>query len=180
MTKKNATIGILLGVVILYMLRKKLATALSSTPIASISDKLFNVISRFEGFDAVAYIDGNGYSVGYGSQYNWDKKRPVQKGDIIDKATAKQWLLNDAQPNLAYIKSLVKVPLTDNQTLALSSFTYNVGKGAFAGSTMLKLINQGQPKDVVANQFDRWTYYQGKPNDGLAKRRKAEKQLYLS
>jgi lysozyme len=180
MTKKKVTLGIIISVAILYMFRKKIATALNSTPFASISDSLFNIISKFEGFYAVAYPDGNGYSVGYGSQYNWDKNRPVQKGDVIDKATAKQWLLNEAQKDYNYVQSLIHVPVTNNQTLALSSFAYNVGKGAFAGSTLLKLLNQGQPIDVVAKEFDRWTYYLGKPNDGLAKRRNAEKQLFLS
>jgi lysozyme len=180
MNKKTTIATIVIGVAILYMFRKKIATALNSTPFASISDKLFNIISKFEGFYAVAYPDGNGYSVGYGSQFNWDKNRPVQKGDIIDKATAKQWLLNEAQKDYSYVQSLVQIPLTDNQTLALSSFAYNVGKGAFAGSTLLRLLNAGQPINEVANEFDKWTIYKGVPNKGLIARRGAEKQLFLS
>jgi len=180
MNKKKATIGILISVAILYMLRKKIATALNTTPFSFISDKLFNVISKWEGFYAVAYPDGKGYSVGYGSQYNWDQNRPVIKGDIIDKTTAKQWLLNEATKDYSYVQSMVIVPITENQALALSSFAYNVGKGAFAGSTLLKLLNQGQPANIVANEFDRWTYYQGVPNVGLIARRTAEKKLFLT
>jgi lysozyme len=74
----------------------------------------------------------------------------------------------------------VRVPVTDNQLLALSSFAYNIGENAFAGSTLLKLLNNGTNKDVVAQQFDRWVNAGGKVNKGLEGRRKAEKQLFLS
>jgi lysozyme len=74
----------------------------------------------------------------------------------------------------------IRVPVTDNQLLALASFTYNVGENAFAGSTLLKLLNNGTNKDVVAQQFDRWVNAGGKVNTGLQGRRKAEKQLFLS
>jgi len=181
MTKnKKAVLGILATAIILYMLRKQIATALNKTPFGAISDKLFNVISSFEGFDQVAVYDVTGYAVGYGSHYNYDKQRQVQKGDIIDKATAKQWLINDAQKDYAFVQSIVQVPITDNQLLALSSFSYNVGRGNLQNSTLLKLLNAGNDIPVVANEFDKWVYSAGVKSDGLKKRRQAEKQLFLS
>jgi lysozyme len=181
MTKdKKAVIGIVVATIILIMLRKQIATALNKTPFGSVSDKLFNVISSFEGFDQVAVYDVNGYAVGYGSHYNWDAKRPVQKGDIIDKATAKQWLLNDAQQDYQFVQSIVKVPINDNQLLALSSFSYNVGRGNLQNSTLLKMLNGGISKVLVADEFDKWVFVSGQKSDGLKKRRQAEKQLFLS
>jgi lysozyme len=167
-------------VIILYMLRTRIASALNSTAFGTVSDKLFNLISNFEGFYAVPYWDRTGYSVGYGSQYNWDQNRPVQKTDIIDKETAKRWLLAEAQQNFNYVKSKVKVPINDNQLLALSSFAYNVGNGAFENSTLLELLNSGADKNTVAAQFDRWTNSAGVVNKGLVARRTAEKKLFLS
>ena len=76
--------------------------------------------------------------------------------------------------------SKVRVPVTDNQLLAMASFTYNVGEDAFANSTLLRLLNEGLSKDKVALQFDRWVYAGGKVSNGLKKRRIAEKQLFLS
>jgi lysozyme len=177
---KKILAGIVITTIVLIMLRKKIATALNNTPFGAISDKLFNVISKFEGFIAVPVWDYMQYSVGYGSGYNWDAKRPVQKTDIIDKATAKRWLLAEAQDKYDFVMSIVRVPVTDNQLLALASFTYNVGENAFAGSTLLKLLNNGTNKEVVAQQFDRWVNAGGKVNKGLEGRRKAEKQLFLS
>jgi lysozyme len=162
------------------MLRKRIATALNNTPFALVSDKLFNVISSLEGFIAVPIWDYMQYSVGYGSGYNWDQKRPVIKTDIIDKATAKKWLLLEAQDKYEFVMNKVRVPVTDNQLLAMASFTYNVGEDAFAKSTLLRLLNEGQNKDIVAKQFDRWVYAGGKVSPGLVKRRNAEKQLFLS
>jgi lysozyme len=178
--KQKIVTGIAVTTIILLMLRKKLATALNNTSFASISDSLFNVISSFEGFYAVPYWDRTGYSVGYGSQYNWDQKRPVAKTDIIDKATAKNWLLQEAQQDFNFVQSKVKVPISNNQLLALSSFSYNIGRGAFENSTLLELLNNGTDINTVASQFDRWNLSGGQVNKGLMARRKAEKTLFLS
>jgi lysozyme len=181
MTKnEKVVLGLLGTALIIIMLRKKIATALNKTPFGSISDKIFNTISSFEGFYQVPYWDFTGYSVGYGSQYNWDAKRPVIKTDIVDKATAKRWLINDAMEDYQVVQSLIKVPVTDNQLIALSSLSYNIGINAFKNSTLFKLLNSGANKNDVAKQFDRWIYAGGKVLDGLVKRRNAEKQLFLS
>ena len=181
MTKNQKVLaGIAITAIILLMLRKRIASALNTTAFASVSNKLFNVISNFEGFYAVPYWDRTGYSVGYGSQYNWDQKRPVAKTDVIDKETAKNWLLQEAAQDFEYVKSLVRVKLTDNQLLALSSFAYNIGKAAFADSTLLELLNSGADISTVAAQFDKWVYSGGVISNGLKSRRKAEKTLFLS
>lgn len=177
--KKLAT-GLLVTAIILIMLRKNIATALNKTPFSAISDKLFNVISKFEGFIAVPIWDYMQYSVGYGSGYNWDAKRPVNKTDIIDKATAKRWLLKEAEDKYDFVMSKVRVPVSNNQLLALSSLAYNIGENAFANSTLLKMLNRGDSKQMIANQFDLWVNAGGKVNEGLKGRRNVEKVLFLS
>jgi lysozyme len=179
-SNKKVLATLVITTIVLYMLRKRIATALNNTPFALVSDKLFNVISSLEGFIAVPIWDYMQYSVGYGSGYNWDQKRSVIKTDIIDKATAKKWLLLEAQDKYEFVMNKVRVPVTDNQLLAMASFTYNVGEDAFAKSTLLRLLNEGQNKDIVAKQFDRWVYAGGKVSPGLVKRRNAEKQVFLS
>jgi lysozyme len=61
---------------------------------------------------------------------------------------------------------------------ALVSFCYNVGRGAFAGSTLLKLLNVSKI-DEAANQFERWNKASGRTLTGLTRRRLAEKKLFL-
>jgi lysozyme len=182
MTQKDKKIltTIVVGTIVIYMLRKRIATFLNKTPFGVISDKLFNFIGSWENFTPVAEWDYKQYSIGYGSGYNWDEKRPVQKGDIIDKETAKRWLVNEAKEEFDFVKRVVKVPITDNQLIALASFSYNTGQGALLNSTLLKLLNQGYNKQAVASEFDKWVYAGGKVIKGLQNRRAAEKQLFLS
>ncbi len=73
---------------------------------------------------------------------------------------------------------MVKVPLTANQLGALTSFAYNLGSGALASSTLLKLLNAGDYAGAAA-QFARWNKARGKTLAGLTKRRAAEAALFL-
>jgi lysozyme len=178
---KKVLATLVISTIVIFMLRKRIATALNNTPFAVISDKIFNLISSLEGkYQAVPKWDYMQYSVGYGSGYNWDAKRPVIKTDVIDLATAKRWLLLEAQDKYEFVMNKVRVPVTDNQLLAMASLTYNIGEDAFSKSTLLNLLNGGENKDIVAKQFIRWVYAGGKVSDGLKKRRIAEKQLFLS
>jgi len=129
-----------------------------------------------------AYDDGHGtWTIGYGSIFNWDLNRPVQEGDTIpDAATAERWMEQEAGSYLTQVQQMVTVPITQNQLVALSSFVYNEGIGRLKSSTLLKLLNSGSDINTVANQFDRWVYSKHVFDQGLANRRAAEKQLFLS
>ena len=48
-SNKKVLATLVITTIVLYMLRKRIATALNNTPFALVSDKLFNVISKFEG-----------------------------------------------------------------------------------------------------------------------------------
>ena len=141
-----------------------------------------NFIKKAEGgLYLKSYQDSGGvWTVGYGSTYDFDKQRKVQQGDIITEAQAQRWLEMETSQNAKDIKSLVKVPLNNNQLNALISFVYNVGINAFKKSTMLKLLKSGADKNTVANQFDKWVFDNGVIVKGLINRRKAEKTLFLS
>ena len=128
-----------------------------------------------------AYNDGyNTWTIGWGSIYNYDQNRPVQEGDTIDQATADRWLQIEAKSKMDAVKQLVLVKINNNQLVALASFAYNEGIGALSSSTLLKLLNQGQDKAIVASQFDRWVFANGVRSQGLVNRRNAEKALFLS
>jgi len=128
-----------------------------------------------------SYDDGEGtWTIGWGSIYNYDENRPVEEGDTITQEQADRYLKIEATQNIQDVKDSVKVPINNNQLIALASFVYNEGMYALRSSTLLKQLNQGLPKIQVADQFDRWIYANGHVNNGLVNRRAAEKQLFLS
>lgn len=128
-----------------------------------------------------AYNDGYGtWTIGWGSIYNYDQNRPVMPGDQISLETANKWLEIEANSKMDAVKQLVNVKINNNQLIALASFAYNEGVSALAASTLLKMLNNGTDKAIVAQQFDRWVYANGSVSKGLQNRRNAEKNLFLS
>lgn len=71
-----------------------------------------------------------------------------------------------------------KVPLNQNQYDAYTSFTYNVGVGAYCKSTLLKKLNSGDYTGAC-NELSRWNKAGGKAYKGLTRRREAERNLCL-
>ncbi len=80
------------------------------------------------------------------------------------------------------VLALVKKPLDDGQYGALVSFTFNLGRGALAQSTLLRLLNGGDYPGA-AEQFPRWNMgtVNGKKVElkGLTRRRAAERAMFL-
>ena len=70
----------------------------------------------------------------------------------------------------------IRQPLTDGQRAAFVSFAFNVGEGAFCGSTLVRKADAGD-FDGACAELSRWTYAGGKQLPGLIKRRAAERQL---
>lgn len=70
-------------------------------------------------------------------------------------------------------------PLTPNQRDAITSFTFNVGTGAFCKSTMAKRL-AARNYSMAAIEFPKWNKAGGRVYPGLVKRRAAEQRLFLS
>ena len=130
---------------------------------------------EFEGCRLDAYRDSNGiWTVGYGHT-----GPDVHPGLIITQLQAEHFLLNDIQNAVNCVNSHVKVPLTQGEFDALTDFVFNCGCGAFAGSTMLRLLNAGDYQSA-AGQFDLWDHAGGEVVAGLLRRREAETQEFQS
>lgn len=134
------------------------------------------LIKKWEGFRADSYQCSAGrWTIG------WGTTKGVKPGDKITREQAEKLLLDDVfTERVPAVERLVKVPLTNNEMNALISFVYNIGVGNFEGSTLLKMLNQGLPRAVVADQFDRWVFAKGKRIQGLANRRADEKRVFLT
>lgn len=139
-----------------------------------------DLIKEFEGLRLTAYPDVNGYAIGYGSHYNYDAGRNVVSTDIITQQTADKWLQMRNAENKQVLDSAVQVPITRNQEAALLSLMYNEGSSAIANSTLVSMLNAGEPIEDVADQFDRWVLSGGVTNPDLVARRAKEKALFLS
>lgn len=138
----------------------------------SINAKGLRLIKAFEGLRLTAYRDPVGiWTIGYGTT------RGVYPGMQITEAQAEQLLRNDVQRFEAAVRQLVTVPLDTDEFSALVSFTYNVGEGAFANSTLLRKLNQGD-REGASNEFLRWVNAGGRVLPGLERRRKAERALF--
>ena len=139
-----------------------------------------NLIKKFEGLELTAYPDtGNIWTIGFGATINKDTGQAIKQGDKIDLATAERWLKQDIAEREKKIKGLIKVPVSANMMAAMTSLAYNIGTSAFASSTLLRLLNLGADKKLVADQFLRWNKVQGKEVKGLTNRRKLERELFL-
>lgn len=145
------------------------------------ASKAANFISGHEGFSAKAYPDPPGqyqkYSIGYGHQITGTDG--LNPNSVIDQPTALTLLSNDVGFAISCVEQLVEVTLTDDQKIALVDFVYNLGCGAFQGSTLLRLLNNGDYSGA-ANEFNRWIYANGNILQALVDRRQSEMELFLA
>jgi lysozyme len=138
-----------------------------------------DLIKEFEGFRSSAYLCPAGvWTIGYGNTF-YASGRKVHAGDRISEAEAEKLLKITVESFADQVSQMIKVPVTDNQFSALVSLAYNIGVGAFARSTLLKLLNQ-KNYSQCANQFMVWSKANGRTLEGLRRRRSRERELFLS
>lgn len=136
------------------------------------SELLIEKIKEFEGFSNTAYSDSAGVvTIGYGHTSGVDINQRCTRSE------AERWLREDLAPIEAYLSN---VPWIDTQGKfdACADFCYNLGIGAFKGSTLLKKIKSDAPTEEIQEQFRRWVYAGGKVLKGLVKRREWEAQRW--
>lgn len=133
-------------------------------------------IESKEGLILQEYRDEAGIpTIGYG--------HVIQPGDptVVSQTQADTMLANDLRVAESCINSHVTVPLQQFQFDALASFVFNCGAGAFAGSTMLRLLNVGD-YDGASDQFVLWCHVTVNGlktvSQNLLARREAERAMF--
>jgi len=130
-------------------------------------------LKKWEGLSLKAYADQGGrVTIGYGHTGN------VQMGTEISQEQAEKLLIEDIEFTLGRIEQLVVVPLTINQTAALSSFVFNLGPNNLKRSGLLRFLNLKNYKEA-ADQFLLWNHIGLYVSPGLTARREAERALFL-
>ena len=139
-----------------------------------INKQTLDLIKKFEGCRLKAYLCPAGVlTIGYGHT------KSVKPNQTITQQQADELLVTDLTEFERGVKSLVIVPINDNQLGALVSFAYNVGIGALQKSTLLKKLN-AKDYQGASNEFLRWNKAGGKELKGLTLRRQAERELFLT
>jgi len=146
-----------------------------------------NLFKEWEGLVTHEYLDSGGApTIGIGHLLTRSERtsgKIVIGGQAIDYRNAlteqQCWDLldQDLDSTERTVNGAVIAPLNQNQFDALVSFTFNVGDGAFRGSTLLRLLNQGQ-YDQVPAQLRRWDKDNGHVVRGLINRREKEITLW--
>lgn len=137
------------------------------------------LIRRFEGFRARAYRCPAGvWTIGYGHTTQAGPPR-VAAGMEITEAEARDVLARDVARFARAVERALTRELSPQQFSALVSFAFNVGEGAFARSSVLAAVNEGNFA-AVPERLNRWVKADGRTLRGLVRRRAAEGELFLS
>lgn len=140
----------------------------------NLGSKGLNLIKSFEGFSAVAYEDVVGKkTIGFGHLI-----KPGEVFGALSSVEATALLERDCATAVKCVNNIVKTPLTQNQFDALVSFVYNLGCSALMGTTIRHYLDEGD-MDKAADEFLKWDHAGGHKVDGLTRRRKAERDLFL-
>lgn len=129
-------------------------------------------IANLEGFSEKAYIPipGDVPTIGFGSTEG------VKMGDTITPQKALKRLMRDVGVAESAIGRCVKVPLSQSEYDAFTSFAFNVGGEAFCSSALVKKLNSGD-YDGACAELERWVYSQKRVVPGLVNRRQIEYRL---
>jgi lysozyme len=137
------------------------------------SKKGLALTEGFEGLRLKAYQDVAGvWTVGFGHTGTG-----VRSGVVITEAEAEVLLHSDIAASVSCVNSAVHVELNQNQFDALVDFCFNVGRGNFLRSALLRRINAGDFAGA-AEQFGAWVYAGGEVVSGLVRRREVEAALF--
>jgi GH24 family phage-related lysozyme (muramidase) len=132
------------------------------------------LIKTSEGFRNKVYLDMAGLpTIGYGHRLMHPECYP----DGICETQADVILLWDANGAEQAVSRLVKVQLTQGQFDALVDFTFNLGSGRLAASTLLEDLNAGK-YEAAASELLRWDHSGEQEVASLKARREAEFHLW--
>ncbi|MEZ6133398.1 MAG: DUF2272 domain-containing protein [Pirellulaceae bacterium] len=157
------------------------STAPERTQTHTISAEGIALIKEFEGFRGELYNDSAGHcTIGYGhlvhrGNCNGSESEEFRTG--ISEARATELLHEKLLEFERTVNESVTAAMNSNQFDALVSFCYNIGSGAFKGSTLLKKLNNGE-YDKVPEELKKWNKAGGKVLKGLVNRRKKEAELF--
>ena len=138
------------------------------------------IIKTWEGCKLAAYKCSAGvWTIGWGA--TTVNGAAVREGDKISQALADELLRAEILRIAAELHQIIPAVAKwgGNQQAALISWAYNVGLGAVKDSTLRRRINAGEGgTTVIPQELPKWNKANGKPLEGLTRRRAAEVGLF--
>lgn len=139
-----------------------------------------SIAVEFEGCHLAPYHCPAGYpTIGWGRLLSRKRWESLSRWQPISQDTADAYLIEDLRDAKKQMRRLVQPPLFFMEEAALIDFIYNLGAGAFQGSTLRRVINREEWEEVPV-QLARWVYASGSMLPGLVRRREAEIDMWLS
>lgn len=136
------------------------------------------IAAPMEGFSTTPYQDSVGvWTYLYGSTRDPAGNPVTANTPPGTPALGLQLLARDMTAAVVDIVRVTRVPLNTNQLSALADFVYNLGEGTYNGSTLLKLLNNGDYAGAAA-QIDLFDHAGGKVLAGLLRRRQLETTIF--
>ena len=90
----------------------------------------------------------------------------------------------DTTPAMQAVVKSLKVPQNNNQLVALTILTYNIGDGGFESSTVLRMINSNAGREAITSAWLMWNKAMvngiSTTIQGLINRRNNELDIYFS
>jgi len=141
----------------------------------------YKLITDFEGLILKPYLHQVKVpTIGYGSTYYLDGRRVTMLDKSITQKEAYNMFKEIADRFAKAVSKGLKQPVTQNQFNALVSLAYNIGTGAFLGSTLLRKVNVNPNDPSINFEFKRWNKAGGQVLSGLSKRRNYEAEIYFT
>lgn len=110
-----------------------------------------------EGIRLKPYYDTVGVpTIAVGNTYYENGTKVKITDPAISRDRAMQLFKNTLASFESWVFECLEVPQTANQFNALVSLCYNIGKSAFAKSTLLKRINEGASDAAIKESFLMW------------------------
>ena len=132
------------------------------------SDVLMAKLKELEEYRDRAYLCPAGvWTIGYGHT------RGVRRGQRCTRGEADRWLREDLAPVEAWCSGVEELR-TQGRFDAVADFCFNLGIGAFKGSTLYRKIRGGRADGEIQAEFRRWVYAGGRVMPGLVRRREWE------
>jgi len=144
------------------------------------SDNGIDLIAGFEGFSSTVYSDVGHPAWGYGHDQRPGEPLPTSP---ITEADGRALLAQDVSIAESAVNGNVQVTMTQRQFDACVSLAYNIGGGAFATSSVCRLLNASD----VAGAADAFLLWDKSMHDGqlvvnptLARRRSTERLYFMT